>query len=60
MPFLQWSGQQEAGSKNWYVSVGLTVRSVDSIPFWMVTSMSKKYFFSFDQSALNLIVDEMN
>ena len=42
MPFLQWSGQQEAGSKNWYVSVALTVRSVDSIPFWMVTSMSKK------------------
>ena len=55
MPFLQWWGWQQVGSKNWCVSVGLTNRLADSTPFLGVTSTSKKLTFSFDQSALNLI-----
>ena len=39
------------------MSVGLTSRSVDSTPLLRVTSTSKKLTFSFDQSAVNLIVE---
>ena len=38
------------------MSVGLTNRSVDGTPLLRVTSTSEKLTFSFDQSAVNLIV----
>ena len=38
------------------MSVGLTNRTVDGTPLLRVTSTSKKLTFSFDQSAVNLIV----
>ena len=54
MPFLQWC--QEVGSKIWCVSIGLRNRSIDSTQFLRLIYTSKKLTFSFDQSALNLIV----
>ena len=54
MPILQ---RQEVEIKNWCVSVGLTNRSVKSILFWRVASATKKLTFSFDQSAVNLIIE---
>ena len=46
----------EVRSNNWCVSVGLTNRSFDSTPFLRVTATSKKLTFSFDESAVYLIV----
>ena len=48
---------QEVGSNNWYVSVVLTNRSFDTTPFLKVTSTSKRLTFSFDESAVYLIVE---
>ena len=47
---------QEVASKNWSVLVGLTDKSVDTTPFWRVTSKSKLFTFSFDQSAVSFSV----
>ena len=55
MSILQQCGNQEVGSQYWYASIFLTNKSVDSTPFWRVTSTSKKIAFSLVQFTVNVI-----
>ena len=56
IPFLQWKGWHELDCKYWWLSVGLTYKSVYIPPSTRDTVTSKKLIEVFDHSAVSLMV----
>ena len=57
VPFLQQQGSQIDNKRYWWLSLGLTYRSVFIIPSVIDAVTSKTFIDVFDQSAVNFIVE---